>query len=101
MMGTGAWWEAPRRVRNVVLIARDYGEHLLKRVDGDGVYALNETARAVWELCDGETQRAEIITSITQLFRVPEAVVARDVTRVLAELQCAGLIDGVGRREDH
>ncbi len=61
------------------------------RVDAD-VHVLNDTALALWELCDGRTSAAEMVDSICQLFGAPRATVEADVARTLDDLAGAGLV---------
>jgi hypothetical protein len=91
----------PVRDETSTLTAEGRDRHLLRRGDGEVVHILNETARAIWELCDGQTEPREIVESIVALFDAPRQTVVRDVERALADLHAAGLLrwDGNGRRE--
>lgn len=57
-----------------------------------GLHLLNETARAIWELCDGETTVEEMITAICELTGLHPDVVTEDVQRTLAEFEQLGII---------
>ena len=35
--------------------------------EADALHELNETARAIWELCDGETAPAEMAVAISEI----------------------------------
>lgn len=59
------------------------------------VYLLNETALAIWDLCDGETRPEEMMTAICEVTGLPPEVVAEDVERILLEFDHAELIDWV------
>jgi PqqD family protein of HPr-rel-A system len=59
------------------------------------VYLLNETALAIWDLCDGDTQPEEMMTAICDLTSLPPEVVAEDVERILLEFDTAELIEWV------
>jgi hypothetical protein len=59
------------------------------------VYLLNETALAIWDLCDGETRPEEMMTAICDLTSLPPEVVAEDVERILLEFDTAELIEWV------
>ena len=59
------------------------------------VYLLNETALAIWDLCDGETKPEEMMTAICEVTSLPPEVVAEDVERILLEFDHAELIDWV------
>ena len=91
----------PIRHADATLSVERRDRHVLRRRDGEVVHILNETARAIWELCDGHTEPREMVESIVALFDAPRDTVVRDVERALAELHAAGLLrwDGDGRRE--
>ena len=57
---------------------------------------LNDTALAIWELCDGETQPDEMIEAICELSGAPREMVAEDVLRTLASFERANLLTWVG-----
>jgi PqqD family protein of HPr-rel-A system len=59
------------------------------------VHLLNETALAIWDLCDGETKPEEMMTAICEVTSLPPEVVAEDVERILLEFDHAELIDWV------
>jgi PqqD family protein of HPr-rel-A system len=59
------------------------------------VYLLNETALAIWDLCDGETSPDEMMSAICEVTSLPTEVVAEDVERILLEFDHAELIDWV------
>lgn len=56
------------------------------------VHLLNETAFAIWGLCDGGTNPDEMIDAICELSRMPREVVSEDVRTTLARFGDAGLI---------
>lgn len=56
------------------------------------VYLLNETALAIWNLCDGETTVEEMVTAICDLCNMHEDIVVEDVDRILTEFGAAGLL---------
>jgi hypothetical protein len=55
-------------------------------------YALNPTARAIWELCDGTTTIEELTDAICQVFDVTRPTATADVTTVLDDLTAADLV---------
>jgi PqqD family protein of HPr-rel-A system len=59
------------------------------------VYLLNETALAIWDLCDGETSPEEMMSAICDVTSLPTEVVAEDVERILLEFDHAELIEWV------
>lgn len=72
----------------VNLVAGGHAVH-----DGDQVHLLNETAFALWQLCDGRTSPEEMAAGVCELFGEAGAVVLADVDRTLGELQRRGLIE--------
>lgn len=46
-------------------------------------YRLNETAFEVWNLCDGELDKAAIIEAIAEKYTVDEAVICEDIEETL------------------
>lgn len=57
-----------------------------------GAHLLNETALAIWDLCDGETRPQEMVEAICQLCGMHPDVVREDVARILSEFEDAGLV---------
>jgi PqqD family protein of HPr-rel-A system len=57
-----------------------------------GLHLLNETARAIWELCDGETTQREMVMAICHVSGLHSDVVAEDVQRTLAEFDHLGIL---------
>ena len=64
-------------------------------VDEQGVEvaSLDDTAAALWELCDGGTDVEEITAAVCTVWDVEPEVAARDVRRTLVLLAEAGLLD--------
>lgn len=58
----------------------------------DSLHVLNATARAIWELCDGETSPAEMANAITELTGVELDQANRDVESTLRSLRRLGLV---------
>jgi PqqD family protein of HPr-rel-A system len=82
----------PRRRDDVWLRARGNENAVFDPATG-GLHLLNETARALWELCDGETTPDEMVRAICELSGLPDEVVAEDVHRTLAEFESLGLLE--------
>ena len=59
----------------------------------DELHVLNDTALALWELCDGTTTPQEMINGICLLFTAVRDMVEEDVARALHEFTRAGLIE--------
>ena len=83
--------ELPRKGQGVTML-RVGRECLLCDRDGHPLYALNETAAAVWELCDGETTLDEIVDAVCLVCRVERAQVLVDLERTLEAMARADLI---------
>lgn len=98
----------PRR-RADVEVRRDAAgaAHVLHDPSSGVRSVVNETALAIWQLCDGATRPHEMVRGACELFGAPGEVVAGDVHRALADLSAAELVDwvrapgGVDRAEPH
>jgi hypothetical protein len=55
-------------------------------------YRLNDTALALWELCDGSTSVAEMVGAASVVFAADPSNLQRDVLDALEELLHDGLI---------
>lgn len=60
------------------------------------VHLLNETAWAIWDLCDGATSLDEMIEAICEISSLHRDVVTEDVERIVSEFVEAGLVSWVG-----
>lgn len=89
---TGRGESVPNRRSGVDAHLGD-GVHVLRRRDGYVEYVLNETALALWQLCDGRTGPDEMVDSACELFDADREVVAADVRRALAAMTDAGLLE--------
>ena len=58
----------------------------------ESLHLLNDTALAIWELCDGETKPAEMVKAICDLFETFPEDVTQDVHQILLEFENAGII---------
>jgi hypothetical protein len=58
----------------------------------ESVHLLNDTALAIWNLCDGETRPDEMISAICEISGLHPDVVTEDVERILTEFDRASLI---------
>lgn len=70
--------------------------HVLHEEGGEEVHLLNETAYALWQLCDGGTTPEEMAAGVCELFGEPSTAVLEDVDRTLAELARRGLVAWAG-----
>jgi len=74
-------------------------EHVEKGPDGAVVQPvlaapvpMNPTALALWELCDGQTEVAEMVEAVCALFEVEPTLARTEVETALAEMTAAGVI---------
>ena len=83
----------PARRKDVQV--RDDGGDAVVLVDlaGNELCALNGTARAIWELCDSQTDPSEMVEAICALHGEDRERVAREVTSVLEALAGAGALE--------
>ncbi len=85
----------PMRRKNVWL-RQSKKENAVYNPATSEVYLLNNTALAIWDLCDGETKPEEMMNAICELTGLPPEVVAEDLERILLEFDTAELIEWVG-----
>jgi pyrroloquinoline quinone biosynthesis protein D len=66
-----------------------------KLVDGSGtpVLALNDTALAIWDLCDGATTVEEMVEAVVTAFAVDLPEATADVEDVIGQLGRMGVLD--------
>lgn len=57
------------------------------------LHLMNDTALAIWDLCDGETTPDEMISAIVDVSRLPQEIVIEDVGRTLNEFERIGIIE--------
>jgi hypothetical protein len=81
----------PRRLASTSLEQR--GDHVIVRdADHNVMLALNESAAALWELCDGSTTIEEMVSAICEVSSIAASRARDDVERTLAEFERAGLL---------
>ena len=84
---------AKRPLRNPeVWLRQAKAENAIYDPSTGSVHLLNETARAIWDLCDGETTVEEMVTAIVELCGMHRDIVIEDVDRILTEFGAAGLL---------
>lgn len=71
------------------------GTHTIEDATSGQSFVVNDTALAVWDLCDGATSAAEMVDAMTSIFNAPPQVVERDVLSVLDHLASLGLLRGI------
>lgn len=54
--------------------------------------ALNQTALALWELCDGRTTAAEMVAAVSELFALDMVRARADVEAALRRMLSTGVI---------
>jgi PqqD family protein of HPr-rel-A system len=87
-------WEVRQRpVRRPGVWLRSVGgEHAVYDPSTKGLHLLNETARAIWELCDGQTTPDEMVRVICEVSGLPEEVVAEDLENTLTDFERLGIL---------
>jgi hypothetical protein len=81
----------PKRRAGVAAQIAD-GEAVLLDIESGQYFALNAVGSRIWELCDGTTSIAGIVSVICDEFDVPEDVVTPDTLEILHELQNEKLV---------
>ena len=64
----------------------------LDAADGERLWVLNESALALWELCDGETSLDEMVDAICCLCNISAERAITDVDEMLGAFTEAGLL---------
>ena len=88
-------WLSSRPTRRGETVSRGE-ETVVYNVETGGLHALNPSALAIWELCDGETTGAEMAEAVTELAGLDPRAAQSDVSSTLEQLHDLGLIDRVG-----
>lgn len=63
--------------------------------EDDSLHVLNESARAIWELCDGETTPEEMGQAVSDLAGTDMSEALGTVTIALESLAARGLIENL------
>jgi hypothetical protein len=58
----------------------------------DALHLLNASAKAIWDLCDGETSTTEIAEAVSELTGLDLSESLRDVEAALEQLRHLGLV---------
>lgn len=58
----------------------------------DDLYALNVTGKAIWQLLDGNTTLAQIVTVLCGKYEAQRKVIERDVIGMMEELLARNII---------
>lgn len=78
-----------------VLLEQEQDRSRLVATRAHAALALDPTALALWELCDGETTVEEMTLAVCALFDAAEATVQHDIAEVLDTLVAAGFLEWV------
>jgi hypothetical protein len=81
----------PKRREGVAAQIAD-GEAVLLDIESGEYFALNPVGSRIWELCDGTTSVAEIVSVLCGEFDVAEDVATADTLEILDELQNEKLV---------
>jgi hypothetical protein len=73
-------------------LQRERGRAIVRDAQGAAILVLNDTAAALWELCDGSTSMAEMVLAICDVSSLPPARARADVETTLTHFEEAGLI---------
>jgi hypothetical protein len=68
-------------------------ENAVLNPSSGSVHMLNESALAIWHLCDGKTSPEEMVEAICDVSHMPADIVAEDVARILGEFEVAGILE--------
>lgn len=60
--------------------------------ESDSLHELNASARAIWELCDGETTPEEMAKALSELTGMELQEALGEVTRTIHTLKSSGLV---------
>jgi hypothetical protein len=86
-------WTAARPSRHgEAWVQRDGAETAVYNADTGQLHLLNASARAIWDLCDGDTLPEEMAAAITDLTGLDGSVAWVDVVTTLERLAELGLI---------
>ena len=58
----------------------------------DTLHLLNDSARAIWELCDGQTSSEEMAQAVSQLTGLGHKEAREDIDATLEKLSSLGLV---------
>ncbi len=82
--------------RSPSVLWRNNGDDVLVAgVAGDQLQVLSGTAGHVWSLLDAPRTLTELVAILDDQYQAPSGVIARDVARLLQDLQRVGLVDTV------
>jgi hypothetical protein len=91
-MSESAMARHPRRRPGVEVHYTDHETLLLTR-EANRPLVLNDTALALWELCDGSTSVDEMVAAIDLLYDTETAIIRRDVETMLRQFATLKLVE--------
>ena len=83
---------APAPRRDDVIVETMDGETLLSDPRSDSAFHLNETARAVWDACDGRTTMRRIAAQLAERYEVSVEDALDDVEQLVVLFAESGLL---------
>ena len=66
---------------------------VLRDSTGETAFAFNDTALALWEICDGVTTVDEMVAAIVVLSGRDEASIRTDVEATIVEMRVLGILE--------
>jgi len=68
------------------------GQWSIYNAETETLHLLNDSARAIWELCDGDTSAEEMAEAVSKLTGVDYKDASKDVETTLVKLSSLGLV---------
>jgi hypothetical protein len=68
-------------------------EYFLCGENGAGIFMLNQTAKSVWNLCDGDHDIFSISDELSSIYGVNKSYIAPKVEKIIEEFRNLGIID--------
>jgi len=75
-----------------VVVRQRAGESILVKADGSSPVALNHTALALWQLCDGHTSVDEMVDAINYLYDADAVELRHEVESILRQFADLDLV---------
>lgn len=81
-----------RRRTAAVLVRKVEHDLLLLDTESNRIHQLNDTARFIWQKCDGEQSAESIAEMLTDAYSVETSTALQDVVETLNNLQALNLV---------
>ncbi len=78
--------------RSEVWLRQAGSENAVFDPEEGNLHLLNDTALAIWQLCDGETRPDEMVAAICEISGLHEDVIAEDIGRILSDFERSGIL---------